>query len=102
MLPTLILGNKNYSSWSLRPWLALRWGGIPFEERVIPLGGPHYGSASSPAIREVSPTGRVPVMQLGDVRVHESLAICEWAAEQTPSLWPAAAGARAEARAVAS
>lgn len=98
----LHIGNKNYSSWSLRPWLALKWGGIPFEERIIPLGGEGYGQSQIKEIRDISPSGRVPTLHWGDTVIHESLAICEWAAEQSPSLWPADARARAEARAAAS
>lgn len=98
-IPHLIIGNKNYSSWSMRPWLALRWGGIPFLETVIPLGGPGYGKSQIPEILAVSPSGRVPVLMIGDLRIWDSLAICEWAAEQSPTLWPADAAARAIARA---
>jgi len=97
--PVLHVGNKNYSSWSLRPWLALKWGGIPFEERVIPLDAEGYGSAEIKAVKAVSPSGRVPVLHIGDTVVNDSLAIAEWAAEQTPSLWPQDALVRAEARA---
>ena len=97
-LPHLIIGNKNYSSWSMRPWLALRWGGIPFQETVIPLGGPGYGKSQIPEILSVSPSGRVPVLMVGDLRIWDSLAICEWAAEQSPGLWPGDAAARATAR----
>jgi glutathione S-transferase len=83
----LAIGNKNYSSWSMRPWLALRWGGIAFTEQVIPLG-PRDGKPN-PAILALSDSGRVPVLTLADgTRLHESLAICEWAAEQAPGLWP--------------
>jgi glutathione S-transferase len=99
--PVLFIGNKNYSSWSMRPWLALTWGGIAFEERVIPLGGPHYGKSVNPDILAVSPSGRVPALQLGELTVWDSLAICEWAAEQASGLWPADARIRAEARSVA-
>jgi glutathione S-transferase len=99
-LPHLYIGNKNYSSWSLRPWLALRWGGIPFEETVIPLGGPGYGKSQIPEIRAVSPSGRVPVLMVGELRIWDSLAICEWAAERCPSLWPADPALRAVARSV--
>jgi glutathione S-transferase len=99
--PVLYVGNKNYSSWSLRPWLALRWGGVRFEEQVIPLGGEGYGKSRIPAVRAVSPSGRVPALRIGDVVVHESLAICEWAAEQAPSLWPGDPMQRAVARALA-
>jgi glutathione S-transferase len=51
MAPILYIGNKNYSSWSLRAWLALKWGGIAFEERVIPLGGEGFGKSRIPAVR---------------------------------------------------
>jgi len=97
-VPVLHIGNKNYSSWSLRPWLALKWGGIPFEENLIPLGGEGYGRSEIKEVRAVSPSGRVPALHIGDTVIYESLAICEWAAEQTPSLWPADAMARAAAR----
>jgi glutathione S-transferase len=99
--PVLHIGNKNYSSWSLRPWLALKWGGIPFEERVIPLGGEGYGRAEIKEVKAVSATGRVPVLHIGDHIINDSLAISEWAAEQTRSLWPEDALVRAEARAAA-
>jgi glutathione S-transferase len=100
-MPILYIGNKNYSSWSMRPWLALKWGGIAFEERVIPLGGEGYGRSEIKAVREVSPSGRVPALHVDGAMIHESLAICEWAAEQAPSLWPADPRARAQARAAA-
>jgi glutathione S-transferase len=100
--PVLHIGNKNYSSWSMRPWLALKWGGIPFEENLIPLGGEGYGQSQIRAVLAVSPSGRVPALQVGGTTIHESLAICEWAAEQAPSLWPADALTRAEARAASS
>jgi glutathione S-transferase len=87
--PTLSIGNKNYSSWSLRPWLALRWAGIAFDERLIPLGGEGYGKSKIPAVLAVSPSGRVPAMQLGNETIYDSLAIGEWAAEQPGArLWP--------------
>jgi len=100
--PVLYIGNKNYSSWSMRPWLALKWGGIAFEERIIPLGGEGYGKSQIKAVRAVSPSGRVPALLVVKTTIHESLAICEWAAEQAPSLWPEQALERAEARAAAS
>lgn len=100
--PVLYIGNKNYSSWSLRPWLALKWGGIAFEERVIPLGGEGYGLSQIKEVREVSPSGRVPALHVNGAVVYESLAICEWAAEQNPSLWPADPMVRALARAASS
>ncbi len=86
----------------MRPWLALKWGGIAFDEKIIPLGGEGYGRSQIKEVREVSPSGRVPALHLGDTVIYESLAICEWAAEQAPSLWPADALTRAEARAAAS
>ncbi|RIL07668.1 MAG: glutathione S-transferase [Proteobacteria bacterium] len=94
----LVIGNKNYSSWSLRPWLTLRMAGIDFEEIVIPL----YGPDSKQAILRHSPAGKVPILRDGDRTVFESLAICEYAAELAPDagLWPADAGARAHARSI--
>lgn len=86
----------------MRPWLALKWGGIAFSEQIIPLGGEGYGRSEIAAVRAVSPSGRVPALHVGGVVIYESLAICEWAAEQAPSLWPADALARAEARAASS
>lgn len=93
---TLYIGNKNYSSWSLRPWLAMTAGGISFKEVLIPFDFP----AGNPKFREISPTGRVPVLHHGATRVWESLAIIEYAAELFPDagLWPADRQARALAR----
>lgn len=95
---TLYIGNKNYSSWSLRPWLALEAAGILFEEVLIPFDFP----ADNPRFKEISPTGRVPVLHHGDLRVWESLAIIEYAAELFPNsgLWPRAAKERSMARSV--
>jgi glutathione S-transferase len=96
--PLLVIGNKNYSSWSLRPWLALRMAGIPFDELRIPL----YVPGATDAILRHSPAGKVPILRDGDVTVWESLAICEYAAERAPGagLWPASPPARAHARAI--
>jgi glutathione S-transferase len=95
MTPRLHIGNKNYSSWSMRPWLALRVGAIAFEEVQHFL--PEVGG--KPIFGAVSPNARVPAVDLGGgVVVAESLAICEWAAEQNPALWPKDATARALAR----
>jgi len=99
--PILYIGNKNYSSWSMRPWLALKWGGIEFEERVIPLGGPGYGKSKIAEVLAVSPSGRVPSLHVDGATVWDSLAICEWVAEKAPSLWPADATLRAVARSAA-
>lgn len=96
--PHLYIGDRNYSSWSLRPWLALRRGGVAFDETVVSL--PDEGGGA-PAFQAISPTGRVPVLHLGAVRIAESLAICEWAAEQAPALWPSDPIARARARSFA-
>jgi glutathione S-transferase len=100
-LPILHIGNKNYSSWSMRPWLALKWGGIAFEEHIIPLGGEGYGRSQIKEVRAVSPNGRVPALRVDGAVIYESLAICEWAAEQTPSLWPKDGLVRAQARSAA-
>ncbi len=96
----LIIGNKNYSSWSLRPWIAMKAAGIPFEETVIPFGDPDFKQR----VGEVSGTGKVPVLIDGDNRIWESLAILEYLAEKFPdaALWPKEAAARAHARSIAS
>ena len=101
MTPALYIGNKNYSSWSMRPWLVLRWAGIAFDEQVIPLGGPGYGKSRIPEVRAVSPSGRVPALVVDGRIIHDSLAISEWAAETAPEagLWPGDRLTRAEARA---
>jgi glutathione S-transferase len=92
--PTLVIGNKNYSSWSLRPWLAMKQAGIDFEEVRIPL----YGEGSKQRILAVSPSGKVPVLIDGGLTVWDSLAICEYLAETHSALWPQDAAARAVAR----
>jgi glutathione S-transferase len=97
---TLYIGNKNYSSWSMRPWLALTWSGLAFEEKLIALGEEGHGAQQNKDMLAVNPAGRVPVLHADDLIVHDSLAICEWIAEQAPHLWPADAGARALARSV--
>lgn len=97
---TIVLGNKNYSSWSLRPWLALKQTGAPFKEVVIPLDQP----TTRESILRHSPSGKVPALINDGQTVWESLAICEYLAELFPAagLWPADQAARAQARAVAS
>jgi len=94
----LIAGDKNYSSWSMRPWLLLTAAGIGFEEETILLGEPD----TKEKIARYSPSGTVPVLIDGDITVHDSLAICEYIAEKFPgkALWPADAAARARARSV--
>jgi glutathione S-transferase len=95
---TLIVGNKRYSSWSLRPWLAMRQAGIPFDEIVIPL----YRLESKAALLEQSPAGKVPVLKHDGRAVWDSLAIMEYLAETCPEarLWPADPGVRALARCI--
>jgi glutathione S-transferase len=95
----LIIGNKNYSSWSFRPWIAMKAVGIAFEERVISLNDPEFKRAIAP----VSQNGKVPALDDDGVHVWESLAILEYLAEKFPhaGLWPADPSARAHARAVA-
>jgi glutathione S-transferase len=94
----LYVGNKNYSSWSFRPWIAMTVAGVPFTDRVIPFDFAN----GNPAFRDISPTGRVPVLHHGAVRVWESLAIIEYVAELFPDagIWPKDRAARAEARAI--
>ncbi|HTT48904.1 MAG TPA: glutathione S-transferase family protein [Pseudolabrys sp.] len=99
MALTLIIGNKNYSSWSLRPWLAMKVVGIAFDEKVIPL----YEPGSREAILKYSPAGKVPALIDGDQHIWESLAILEYLADKFPKagLWPADARARGHARSAA-
>jgi len=94
----LVIGNKNYSSWSLRPWMALSMAGIPFRETVIPLDTPETAAL----ISEHSAAGRVPVLHHGRQTVWESLAIMEYLAELFPEkhLWPKPVSARAVARSI--
>jgi glutathione S-transferase len=93
---TLIIGNKAYSSWSMRPWIAMKAADIPFEEIVIPI----YIEGSSEAIRKYSPAGKVPILHDGSLVVWDSLAIIEYVAEKHPTLWPADPKARAVARSI--
>ncbi|MGB6549120.1 MAG: glutathione S-transferase, partial [Xanthobacteraceae bacterium] len=96
----LTIGNKNYSSWSFRPWLALKVAGIAFDETVISLEAKDFKAR----VTALSGAGRVPILRDGDVRIWESLAILEYLAEKFPAagLWPMDVGARAHARAIAS
>ena len=94
----LIIGNKNYSSWSMRPWIAMKVANIPFDETVISLDAVNFKHF----IGSVSGTGKVPILIDGDVNIWESLAILEYLAEKFPKagLWPADRSARALARSV--
>ena len=96
---TLYVGNKNYSSWSLRGWLATKLSGAPFVEVGVQLSGE---SQPNPANRTFSPSARVPCLHDGDTVVWDSLAIAEYLAERHPGMWPNDAATRAWARSVAS
>lgn len=91
----LLIANKNYSSWSLRPWVLMRALGIPLREQLKPFVAP---AGENLAFKTFSPSGRVPVLVDGDLTVWESLAIIEYLAERHPGVWPADARARAWAR----
>src|ERR1700693_4263212 len=95
----LVIGNKNYSAWSLRPWLALRANNIAFEEIFIPL---YTGDADKQRILDVNPSGKVPALIDGDVTIWDSLVIIESAAERFPEarLWPEDRASRAHARSI--
>src|ERR1700709_662981 len=95
----LVIGNKNYSSWSMRPWLALRANRIAFEEVFIPL---YTGEADKNKILSFTRSGKVPVLIEGDVTIWDSLAIIEYAAERFAEarLWPQDRAARAHARSI--
>ena len=95
---TLVIGNKAYSSWSLRPWLLMKHAGLAFDEVRIPL----YQDGHAAKIRAYSPAGKVPVLVDGNTTIWDSLAICEYLAERHPDrrLWPADAVTRAVGRAI--
>lgn len=103
MSNVLYIGYKNYSSWSLRPWLCLRWAGIPFEERILRLDQPGYGMQQIAEVKAVSPNGTVPALETGGTTIWDSLAIAEWAAEHAGpgELWPIDPALRAQARSAA-
>jgi glutathione S-transferase len=94
----LVIGNKAYSSWSLRPWLVLKHTGAPFSETRVPL----YVHGYKEELLKHGPSGRVPILKHGELTVWDSLAICEYLAEvfSKAGLWPEHAAARATARAV--
>ncbi|WP_341922285.1 glutathione S-transferase family protein [Polaromonas sp. YR568] len=98
----LTIGNKNYSSWSMRPWVLLRQAGIPFEEVLVRFDAFDAGSQFKQALAGLTPTGKVPVLQDGELAIWDTLAIAEYLAEQFPEkkLWPADPAARARARSV--
>jgi glutathione S-transferase len=92
----LVMGNKNYSSWSLRPWMLMTHLGVKFRETILPLDTAQFKDE----IARYSPTGRVPVLLDGELAIWDSLAICEHIAEVTGRGWPADRAARAVARSV--
>ena len=100
----LYIGNKNYSSWSMRPWVLMTQKGIAFEEVLVPFGNEVGGvdEAFKRTIRAINPAGTVPVLVDGDLAVWDTLAIAEYLAEQFPELhlWPREAAVRARARSV--
>lgn len=96
MTAKLYLGTARYSSWSLRGWLLVRLAGLRAEEIFVPLAG-----GNSPEVKKVSPSGTVPYLEHDGAQVWESLAIAEYCADITPSLWPAERLAKARARAIA-
>jgi glutathione S-transferase len=93
----LVVANKNYSSWSLRPWVLMSELAVPFEEHLIPFGD----TAAWSAYRRRSPSGKVPCLFDGDIRVWDSLSIVEYLAERHRGVWPQEARARAWARSAA-
>jgi glutathione S-transferase len=97
MAYTLFTANRNYSSWSLRPWLLMRALGIAFDDRVVPFAGPD----NSAEFRSFAPNDKVPCLHDDDTIVWDSLAIVEYLAERDPAVWPADTAARAWARCAA-
>jgi len=100
----LVIGNKNYSSWSFRPWIAMKALGIAFEEILIPFGTPLGNPDFRARLAAYTPAGLVPVLIDGEVHVWETLAIMEYLAEKFSGsgFWPADAKVRAHARAISS
>lgn len=92
----LVIGNKNYSSWSLRAWLAMKVLGLPFEEKRIAL----YTDEAKAELLRYSPAGKVPILVDGGTTVWDSLAILEYLAERHPGLWPSDRAERARARSI--
>jgi glutathione S-transferase len=98
----LYIGNKNYSSWSMRPWVLMKQAGIAFEEVMVRFDSFDENSKFKHTILKLNPTGTVPVLQDGDIVVYDTLAICEYLAETHPDkkLWPVDKARRAQARSV--
>ena len=98
----LYIGNKNYSSWSMRPWVLLKQAGIPFEEIMVRFDSFEADSAFKATVNALTPTGKVPILVDGDLVVWDTLAIAEYVAEKFPekALWPLDPAARARARSV--
>ena len=98
----LYIGNKNYSSWSMRPWVLLRQAGIPFEEVMVRFDAFSADSQFKQRLGPISPAGKVPVLVDGELVIWDTLAIAEYVAEQHPELglWPADKAARARARSI--
>lgn len=96
----LYIGSKNYSSWSMRPWVLMRQAGIPFEEILVRFDSFDAGSQFKQTLAGLTPTGKVPLLVDGDLAIWDSLAIAEYLAEQFPDLqlWPKARAERARAR----
>ncbi|MFC5609280.1 glutathione S-transferase family protein [Variovorax soli] len=103
-MPKLYVANKNYSSWSMRPWVLMKQAGIDFEEVTVRFGESPFseGSEFKKTMGALSPTALVPLLVDGDIKVWDSLSIVEYLAETFPDrkLWPEAAGQRAHARSI--
>ncbi|MFZ3126510.1 MAG: glutathione S-transferase family protein [Rhodoferax sp.] len=99
---TLYIGNKNYSSWSMRPWVLLKQAGIAFDEVPVRFDSFDAGSTFKKTLHDVTPTGKVPVLMDGELAIWDTLAIAEYLAEQHPDkkLWPTERTARARARSI--
>lgn len=99
-MPQLYIGNKNYSSWSMRPWVVMKQAGIAFDEVMLRFDSFGEDSKFKHTILPLNPTGTVPVLKDGDIVVYDTLAICEFLAETYPDkkLWPADRARRAQAR----
>ncbi len=98
----LYIGNKNYSSWSMRPWVLLKQAGIPFEEVKVRFDSFNADSSFKKTVGTLSPAGKVPVLKDGELAIWDTLAIAEYLAEQYPDkhLWPADTARRARARSI--